>query len=79
MHYDRLELFYPTFPGAGTVDLMIGAAVIASLDGNQSTAYRKPATFSVARTNAPIDQVITGGTAWPGTVRVWDSTASRTL
>lgn len=79
MHYDRVELFYPTFPGAGTFDLRIGAAVIASLDGNQAVSYRKTATFPVARTNAPVDQIITGGTAWPGTVRVWDSTASRTL
>jgi hypothetical protein len=79
MVYDRLELFYPTFPGAGTFDLEIGATRIAGFDGNQATSYRRTAAFTVARGDAPVDQVITGGTAWPGTVRVWDSTASRTL
>lgn len=79
MHYDRVELFYPTFPGAGTFDLRIGALVVASLDGNQPVAYRRTATFAVGRTNAPIDQVVTGGTAWPGTVRAWDTAAARTL
>lgn len=79
MHFDRVELLHPTFPGAGTFDLKIGASLIASLDGNQATSYRKIPPFAVTRTNAPVDQVVTGGTAWPGTVRIWDSTASRTL
>lgn len=79
MYYDRVELFYPTFIGAGTFDLKIGSTVIDSINNNQATAYRKTSVYSVARTNSPIDQVVTGGTAWPGTLRVWDSTTSRKL
>jgi lysophospholipase L1-like esterase len=78
-YYDRVELFYPTFSGGGAFDIRIGATVVASIDNNQPVAFRKTATYSVDRTNDPIDQVVVSGTAWPGTLRVWDSTASRTL
>jgi hypothetical protein len=78
-YYDRVEAFYPTFPGGGAFDIRIGAAVVASLSNNQALSYRKTGTYAVDRTNAPIDQVVVSGTAWPGALRVWDSTASRTL
>lgn len=79
MDYDRVELFYPTFPGGGGFDLKIGEVVVASIDNNQSVAFRKTAAYAVTRTDVPIDQFVTGGYAWPGTVRVWDSTANRKL
>lgn len=79
MSYDRVELFHATFPGAGAFDLKIGVAVLASIDGNAPAAYARRTPISVARTSSPIDQVVSGGTAWPGALRVWDSTAPRKL
>jgi hypothetical protein len=78
-YYDRVEAFYPTFPGGGAFDIRIGATTVVSLNANQSVGYRKTAAYSVTRTNDPIDQVVASGQAWPGALRVWDSTASRIL
>jgi hypothetical protein len=75
MSYDRVELFHATFPGAGAFDLKIGDSAIASIDGNAPVAFTRRTPISVVRTSSPIDQVVTGATAWPGALRVWDSTA----
>lgn len=79
MSYDRVELFHATFPGAGAFDLKIGDSAIASIDGNAPVSFNRRPPISVVRTSSPIDQVVTGGTAWPGVLRVWDSTAPRKL
>jgi lysophospholipase L1-like esterase len=79
MSYDRVELFHATFPGAGAFDLKIGDSAIASIDGNAPVSFTRRAPISVARTSSPIDQIVAGGTAWPGVLRVWDSTAPRKL
>jgi hypothetical protein len=79
MSYGRVELFHATFPSAGPFDLKIGGPAIGSIDGNAPVSFTRRVPIGVARTSGPIDQVVTGGTAWPGVLRVWDSTAPRKL